>query len=181
VLVVVGVFAMAGVIATGGAAEPAGPGPGNGPNAKSCQKGGWQDFVRSDGSAFANQGACTSYAAKGGTFRSVNQGPVAEDDANSVKEDAAPNPVLGNVLVNDSDPDGDTLSVTSAGTFSLSHGTLVMHADGSYSYTLDNTDPAVNALNDGQTLTDTFTYSVSDGHGGTDSAKLTITIRGTTG
>ena len=49
-----------------------------------------------------------------------------------------------------------------------------------YAYTLDNSNPAVNALNDGQTLTDAFTYQISDGHGGTSSAALTVTIRGTT-
>ena len=45
---------------------------------------------------------------------------------------------------------------------------------------LDNNSAAVNALNDGQTLKDTFTYNISDGHGGTDSAKLDITINGST-
>ncbi len=109
-----------------------------------------------------------------------NQAPVADDDVDSVKEDTAPNPIIGNVLSNDSDPDGDILTVTNAGTFDLGHGSLVIHADGTYAYTLDNSDSAVNALNNGQTLKDTFTYTVSDGHGGTDSAKLDITINGTT-
>lgn len=109
-----------------------------------------------------------------------NHAPVAFADANSVKEDTAPNPISGNVLTNDSDVDGDTLAVTNAGTFTLSRGTLVIHADGSYGYTLDNTNPAVNGLNDGQQLTDTFTYTVSDGHGGTASSTLTVTINGTT-
>ena len=39
---------------------------------------------------------------------------------------------------------------------------------------------SLNALNDGQTLTDAFTYQISDGHGGTSSAALTVTIHGTT-
>jgi hypothetical protein len=43
-------------------------GGGNSANAKLCQKGGWQTLVRSDGSSFANQGACVSYAAQGGTL-----------------------------------------------------------------------------------------------------------------
>ena len=33
-----------------------------------CKNGGWQTLLRSDGSSFANQGACVSYAAQGGTF-----------------------------------------------------------------------------------------------------------------
>ena len=107
--------------------------------------------------------------------------PVAVDDAATVKEDSAPNPVSGNVLTNDTDADGDTLSVTNSGTFTLSYGVLVIHADGTYTYTLDNTNPTVDALDDGQTLTDTFSYAISDGNGGTASATLTVTINGTTG
>jgi hypothetical protein len=46
-------------------------GGGNSANAKLCQKGGWQTLVRSDGSSFANQDECVSYAAKGGTLSSA--------------------------------------------------------------------------------------------------------------
>ncbi|MDB5575345.1 MAG: outer rane adhesin-like protein, partial [Bradyrhizobium sp.] len=109
-----------------------------------------------------------------------NNPPVAVDDDDTATEDTAPNPVTGNVLANDSDPDGNALTVTSAGTFNLGHGTLVVHADGSYSYTLDNSNPAVDALNNGQTLVDSFTYGISDGQGGTRSAMLAITIHGRT-
>ncbi|MBR1244455.1 cadherin-like domain-containing protein [Bradyrhizobium sp. AUGA SZCCT0274] len=114
------------------------------------------------------------------TAIAANDPPVAVADVGTVTEDAAPNLIMGNVLTNDSDPDGNALTVTSSGTFNLSHGTLVMHADGSYAYTLDNTNPAVDALNTGQTLVDSFTYGISDGHGGTNSASLKITIQGRT-
>ena len=53
------------------------------------------------------------------------------DDVASIKEDTAPNPVVGNVLTNDQDTDGDTLAVTTAGTFALGHGSLALNADGS--------------------------------------------------
>ena len=43
-------------------------GGGNSANAKLCQKGGWQHWVRIDGSAFRNEGDCVSYAARGGTL-----------------------------------------------------------------------------------------------------------------
>ncbi|UVC10114.1 cadherin-like domain-containing protein [Rhizobium sp. TH2] len=109
-----------------------------------------------------------------------NRAPVATADVNSVMEDTTPNPIMGNVLTNDSDPDGNTLSVTNAGTFTLAYGVLVIHADGSYTYTLDNSNPAVNALNNGQSLSDSFGYNVSDGHGGTASSSLAITINGST-
>jgi hypothetical protein len=41
-------------------------GGGNSDAAKACQNGGWQHYVRSDGTAFKNEGACVSYAAHGG-------------------------------------------------------------------------------------------------------------------
>lgn len=109
-----------------------------------------------------------------------NRAPEVEADTNTVKEDTAPNPISGNVLTNDSDADGHTLSVTNGGTFVLAYGTLQINANGTYSYTLDNSNPAVNALNTGQQLSDTFTYTVSDGHGGTASSTLTVRINGTT-
>jgi hypothetical protein len=50
------------------AAAPAGA-AGNSDNAKLCQKGGWQNLFRSDGSTFKNQGDCISYGAHGNTFK----------------------------------------------------------------------------------------------------------------
>lgn len=41
---------------------------GNSLNAKSCQKGGWMNLQRSDGTLFTSEQACTSYGAKGGTL-----------------------------------------------------------------------------------------------------------------
>src|SRR5262249_27259041 len=92
------------------------------------------------------------------------------------------------VLANDSDADtGDQLTVTavngSAGNLGESvagtYGTLHLNADGSYSYTLDNEKGAVQALADGQTAKDVFSYTVSDGHGGSAASTLTITVTGT--
>jgi hypothetical protein len=51
-------------------AKPAGPAPGNAAAAKSCQKDGFQNVRRSDGSSFKNAGACTSYTARGGVLQS---------------------------------------------------------------------------------------------------------------
>ena len=49
------------------AAVPAGAAAGgNSANAKLCQKGGWKTLFRGDGSTFANQGECVSFAARGG-------------------------------------------------------------------------------------------------------------------
>src|SRR5262249_40141135 len=48
--------------------------------------------------------------------------------------------------------------------------------DGSYTYTLDNAKPPVEALSEGQQVTDVFSYTNSDNHGGSSSANLTITV-----
>ena len=58
------------------------------------------------------------------------------------------------------------------------YGDLDWAADGSYTYALNNTLAAVQALNFGDALVDTFVYTVSDGNGGIDFATLTITIDG---
>jgi hypothetical protein len=56
-------IAMAGSAGVAGAASG-----GNSANAKLCQKGGSQSFVRADGTPLKNGGECTSSAAQGGTL-----------------------------------------------------------------------------------------------------------------
>lgn len=46
----------------------ASPNLGNSHNAQLCQQGGWQNLERSNGTLFANDGACVSYGAHGGTI-----------------------------------------------------------------------------------------------------------------
>jgi hypothetical protein len=53
---------------TVGVAAAMGGNGGNSANAKLCYKGGWQTLARSNGSSFASQDACVSYAANGGTL-----------------------------------------------------------------------------------------------------------------
>ncbi|MCP5082216.1 MAG: tandem-95 repeat protein, partial [Alphaproteobacteria bacterium] len=94
------------------------------------------------------------------TVNPVNDGPVALNDAASVDEDSA---VTINVLANDSDLDGDALSVTAA---SAGNGSVSIRPDGSLDYT-------PNANFNG---TDTVTYTISDGNGATDTATVSITV-----
>ena len=79
--------------------------------------------------------------------------------------------------VADTDVDVETLTVT-AFTGNIGHGTLALGTNGAYTYTLDNGNSAVQALDDGETLTDSYTYTVSDGTV-SRTATLTITIFGT--
>jgi hypothetical protein len=57
------------VLAIGAATALAGGG--NSANAKLCQKDGWMNSVRSDGTSFSGPGECVSYGAHGGTLHSV--------------------------------------------------------------------------------------------------------------
>jgi VCBS repeat-containing protein len=128
------------------------------------------------------------------TILVLDDTPVANDDTNSVTEDGSPNPVTGNVITTGPGADevgADGAEVTFAedangapltiGTsFTSAYGWLTLNTDGSYSYTLDNNNAAVNALKTGETLTETFTYEITDGDGDTDTATLTITINGNT-
>ena len=55
----------------------------------------------------------------------------------------------------------------------------MLDANGSYTYTLNNANPAVQALNAGETTTDTFTYTITDADGDASSTTLTVTLTGT--
>jgi VCBS repeat-containing protein len=59
-----------------------------------------------------------------------------------------------------------------------SYGTLVLNADGSYSYTPDRTNPIVNSLKAGESRNDVFTYAIMDADGDIVTATLTITVIG---
>src|SRR5262249_50297716 len=117
----------------------------------------------------------------------TNHAPVANADVNAVTEDTVP-PVSGNVLSNDTDPDAtDTHSVTAVngvagnvgGNVTGPYGTLHLNIDGTYTYTLNNALASVQALAQGQQVTDVFGYTNSDNHGASSSSTLTITITGT--
>jgi VCBS repeat-containing protein len=109
-----------------------------------------------------------------------NLAPVLAADSAQATEDVT-TPVAGNVLANDSDPEGRALRVTTAGTFNGKYGKLTLAGDGSYSYVLDSTRPAVQALAAGQSLTESFAYTAADDDpagAASASSALTITIRG---
>ena len=120
----------------------------------------------------------TSTATVTMTVTGVNDGPVTVNDTAAVQEDAAFF-ATGNVLSNDSDVDqGTVLSVANAGTLQGNYGSLVLNADGSYTYMLDNASLAVQSLAAGQIVTETFAYQATDGIAFTP-ATLTVSITGT--
>jgi VCBS repeat-containing protein len=113
------------------------------------------------------------------TINGVNDAPVTTaDDATALQEDLTI-VATGNVLTNDTDVDqGTVLSVANAGTYQGTYGTLVLNADGSYNYALNNASLGVQSLAQGQVVTETFAYQASDGIVATPST-LRITITGT--
>ena len=115
------------------------------------------------------------------TVNAVNDAPVARDDAISTNEDRS---VTGQLLSNDNDIDGGALRVTAIngraiGTdVALTSGALVtLGSNGAFTY---NPNERFEALNTGQSRADSFNYTVSDGAGGTDTARATITVAGVT-
>lgn len=95
------------------------------------------------------------------TITDVNRNPVAADDSTTTDIDT---PVTIDVLANDSDEDGDALSVT--GVFAPLNGTAVVNADGTVTYT----------PNTGFTGEDNFVYTIEDGFGGSAEATVTVTV-----
>ncbi|MGM9428226.1 Ig-like domain-containing protein [Hydrogenophaga sp. MI9] len=107
------------------------------------------------------------------TITGVNDAPTAVADSYTVSETGAT--VLGNLTANDSDPDGDTLGIgfpsytgSNGGSFGLDDSGNVVFIPGA---SFDN-------LAVGQTRTTSFSYTVSDGHGGSSSATVTVTVQG---
>ncbi len=93
----------------------------------------------------------------------VNDAPVAANDAATMAEDDPQTSI--DVLVNDSDVDGDTLTVT--GVSNVQHGTAQIAPGGAAVLFT----PAADFHGDAS-----FTYTVSDGGGGTASADVAITV-----
>jgi len=97
------------------------------------------------------------------TVTNVQDAPDAVNDAATIIEDSGANGI--DVRANDSDLDGDTLTVTAV--TQGAHGTVAITGGGTaVSYT-----PAANFFG-----SDSFTYTVNDGQGGTDTATVNVTI-----
>ena len=125
----------------------------------------------------------------------TNAAPTAvADTANATEKGGIANgsggsSPTGNVLSNDTDPDvGDTKTVTAVsfgptnGTLGTAltgaYGSLVLNASGAFTYTVNDTAAAVQALRSTNTVTDVFNYTMRDAAGATSSSTLTVTIQG---
>ncbi|MFO0013051.1 MAG: DUF4347 domain-containing protein, partial [Planctomycetota bacterium] len=129
----------------------------------------------------------------------VNTSPTAVADTATAVEaggvnnaTAGTNPT-GNVLTNDTDADsGDTKTITGVAVGTVgsasgnvgtsvtgAYGSINIAANGSYTYTVNNSNATVQALRTtANTLTDTFTYTMRDTLGLNSTTQITVTIQG---
>ncbi|MBY5970471.1 VCBS domain-containing protein [Halomonas denitrificans] len=133
------------------------------------------------------------------TVNVVDSAPQAVADVNAITEDTAS--VSGNVIDGAADDAGadtlgaDATTVTAVTSDNASgntattnadgelviqgeYGTLTIAPDGSYSYALDNTNPAVQGLDGSESVTEVFTYTLTDADSDASSTTLTLTING---
>ncbi|MEO0414536.1 MAG: Ig-like domain-containing protein, partial [Verrucomicrobiota bacterium] len=114
-----------------------------------------------------------------------NNPPTAVDDTMTTPANALTSLSL---VGNDNDSDGDPITVTaidgsappSSGVPSVtiaSGATVVLQSDGTVYY---DANGVYDTLEAGETAVDSFTYTITDGNGGTDVATTTVTITGVT-
>lgn len=124
-----------------------------------------RDFVGADSFTYTIVGpnANTAEATVSVTVAPFNRDPVAVDDeAETPKE----TPITIDALANDTDPDGDALTIISVSPAVTPFGTVEITADNRVLYT----------PNPGWWGGDEFTYTVSDGFGGQDSARVVLEV-----
>ena len=112
--------------------------------------------------------------------------PDAITDNYSITEDQLLVGSANGFLNNNSDPDGDPLSIILIDGLPFSFGTpitlasganLTINADGSFQY---DQNGSFTYLSAGQTVNDIFTYTISDGRFGFDTSAVCVTISGVT-
>ncbi|MFW3765465.1 Ig-like domain-containing protein [Klebsiella pneumoniae] len=125
----------------------------------------------------------------------LNDAPVAAADDNSIDQDRGQQAASGNVFSNDAiGADGaaaggpvsaiSSVNLNRAGAVdgvSLGEfGALTLDARGNYSYVLNRSNSRVASLDANATLSEVFTYTITDADGNTSQAQLTIVIHGVT-
>ena len=117
--------------------------------------------------SFSVQDSAGAFDATPNTIRfdiaAVNDAPVANPDSVAATEDTPVTIPVGTLLANDTDVDGNPLTITSVqdatnGTVSLVNGNVVFTPVANYN------GPA------------SFSYTVSDGQGGTSTVTVTVNV-----
>ena len=128
-------------------------------------------YSASDGTATSSPATVTI------TIVPVNDAPNAVDDMFMTDEDTPLSIAAPGVLMNDTDPENDPLTVTASDATSTQGATVSVAADGSFSY-----DPAgaaaLQALGAAASVDDTFTYTIEDPSMASDTATVTVHVTG---
>ncbi|MEJ8865446.1 retention module-containing protein [Pseudomonas jessenii] len=110
----------------------------------------------------------------------IDDVPQAVDDNNGTASETLLT-LNGNVLSNDVQgadrvPLGENAGPITPGTFTGTYGTLVLNANGTYTYTLNTSDADFQALHGGGNGTETFAYTLTDADGDSSTANLVLQI-----
>ncbi|WP_434571718.1 retention module-containing protein [Pseudomonas sp. Z3-6] len=106
----------------------------------------------------------------------VDDLPKAVDDSNGTASETNLT-LTGSVLTNDTQgADAVASGPITSGTFTGTYGTLVLNADGSYTYTLNTADADFKGLHGGGNGSETFTYTLTDADGDTSTANLVLQV-----
>ncbi|WP_157221893.1 beta strand repeat-containing protein, partial [Pseudomonas sp. R62] len=107
----------------------------------------------------------------------VDDVPKALNDSNATNATEDQLTLTGNVLDNDvQGADRVASGPVTAGTFTGTYGTLVLNANGTYTYTLEANDADFKNLQGGGNGTETFAYTITDADGDTSTANLVLNI-----
>ncbi len=135
------------------------------------------DYVMSDDSGAESASSVTI------TVTGTNDAPVISlepgNDSGTVVEDAPANTVSGQLTSEDVD-NNSTATWSAVGGGVGAFGNLSIDQSGGWTYTLDNTTPALDDLDSGQTASETFTVVVTDERGASDTQLIAIAIDGHT-
>ncbi|HWI13688.1 MAG TPA: VCBS domain-containing protein, partial [Burkholderiales bacterium] len=110
------------------------------------------------------------------TSGAVSLGSLTEDNAISTLSGLNASALLANAH----DVDHNAALTVTAGTYAGTYGSLLVNADGSWIYALDNGDTDTNALNTGDTATEAISITVTDEYQATVSQLLNVAIAGFT-
>lgn len=103
-----------------------------------------------------------------------NNAVIAGDDTATAREDGSSDIAVADLLANDRDFDGDSVAIKAVSTTSAAGALVRLEGD----QVIYEPGTVFDHLDDGETATDSFTYTVDDGRGGVTAAKVIVYVTG---
>lgn len=103
-----------------------------------------------------------------------NNAVIAGDDTATAREDGSTDIAVADLVANDRDFDGDRVAITAVSATSAAGASVRLDGD----QVIYEPGTVFDHLDDGETATDSFSYTVGDGRGGLSAATVTVTITG---